>query len=161
MIGLTETSKGCCGTGTIEYGDTCRGLSTCKDPSKYVFWDAVHPTQTMYKIMADEAVQSVTKNLLSWNNNRQIKKGSRHGFLDLGLVIYHQFFSFFEVIIKLCVPFYSVTDKTEIVSVVHTCSFKLKKINLYFIIEIQLSWNIGLNWALIVEHPTNFWFGRN
>ncbi|KAI4368143.1 hypothetical protein MLD38_016735 [Melastoma candidum] len=61
--GMTETSKGCCGTGTIEYGDTCKGLTTCLDPDKYVFWDAVHPTQKMYqnvtldvdeKIVSDE-----------------------------------------------------------------------------------------------------------
>ncbi|KAH7544914.1 hypothetical protein FEM48_Zijuj01G0036400 [Ziziphus jujuba var. spinosa] len=63
--GLEETSKGCCGSGTIEYGDSCRGMSTCKDPSKYVFWDAVHPTQKMYKILADEAVESLNQNLLA------------------------------------------------------------------------------------------------
>ena len=63
--GLEETSKGCCGTGTIEYGDSCRGLETCKDPTKYVFWDAVHPTQKMYKIIADEALESVNANLFT------------------------------------------------------------------------------------------------
>ncbi|KAF3451402.1 hypothetical protein FNV43_RR07497 [Rhamnella rubrinervis] len=62
-FGLLETSKGCCGSGTVEYGDSCRGMSTCKDPSKYVFWDAVHPTQTMYKIIADEAVDSVNQHV--------------------------------------------------------------------------------------------------
>ncbi|XP_022728548.1 GDSL esterase/lipase EXL3-like [Durio zibethinus] len=45
--GLAETSEGCCGTGTVEYGDTCKGMSTCADASKYVFWDAVHPTEKM------------------------------------------------------------------------------------------------------------------
>lgn len=58
------TSKGCCGTGTIEYAETCRGLSTCADPSKYVFWDAVHPSEKMYKIIADEVVDSVNQDLL-------------------------------------------------------------------------------------------------
>ncbi|PIA31315.1 hypothetical protein AQUCO_05100091v1 [Aquilegia coerulea] len=62
--GFTESSKGCCGTGTIEYGDTCKGLSTCKDPSKYVFWDAVHPTERMYKIIADEALSSLNTGFL-------------------------------------------------------------------------------------------------
>ncbi|XP_044460794.1 GDSL esterase/lipase At5g45950-like [Mangifera indica] len=42
--GFVETAKGCCGTGAIEYGNTCQGLTVCEDPSKYVFWDAVHPT---------------------------------------------------------------------------------------------------------------------
>ncbi|OVA11087.1 Lipase [Macleaya cordata] len=62
--GFTETSKGCCGSGTIEFGDTCKGMSTCKDPSKYVFWDAVHPTEKMYRIIADEALRSVSSKIL-------------------------------------------------------------------------------------------------
>lgn len=62
--GIEETSKGCCGTGTIEYGDTCKGLNTCKEASKYVFWDAVHPTEKIYKIVAEEAILSLTGNLL-------------------------------------------------------------------------------------------------
>ena len=62
---IDETSKGCCGTGTIEYGDSCKGLSTCTDPTKYVFWDAVHPTEKMYKIIADEALKSLSVELLS------------------------------------------------------------------------------------------------
>lgn len=57
--GFTEVSKGCCGTGTIEYGDTCKGMPTCEDPKKYVFWDAVHPTEAMYKLIAYEAVKSL------------------------------------------------------------------------------------------------------
>ncbi|OWM77378.1 hypothetical protein CDL15_Pgr016775 [Punica granatum] len=63
--GITEISKGCCGTGTVEYGNSCKGMSTCKDPSKYVFWDAVHPTEKMYKIIADEAIASLTTYFLS------------------------------------------------------------------------------------------------
>ncbi|CAL1388447.1 unnamed protein product [Linum trigynum] len=62
--GLAETAKGCCGTGTIEYGDTCKGLSTCEDASKYAFWDAVHPTQKMYQIIADEAIKSLSEALI-------------------------------------------------------------------------------------------------
>ncbi|KAI6703680.1 hypothetical protein NL676_012816 [Syzygium grande] len=63
--GLTETSKGCCGTGTVEYGDTCKGLTTCSEPEKYVFWDAVHPTEKMYKIVALKAIASLDENLLA------------------------------------------------------------------------------------------------
>ncbi|TKY71787.1 GDSL esterase/lipase [Spatholobus suberectus] len=59
--GFIEGSKGCVGTGTVEYGDSCKGASTCSDPDKYVFWDAVHPTQKMYKIIADEAIESFLK----------------------------------------------------------------------------------------------------
>ncbi|XP_010260395.1 PREDICTED: GDSL esterase/lipase At5g45950-like [Nelumbo nucifera] len=57
--GFTEASKGCCGSGTIEFGETCRGMSTCEDPHKYVFWDAVHPTEQMYRIVAADALKSV------------------------------------------------------------------------------------------------------
>jgi len=60
-----ETSKGCCGTGTFEYGITCKGLDTCVDREKYLFWDAVHPTNRMYKIIADEALSSLVTNLFS------------------------------------------------------------------------------------------------
>ncbi|KAL2341816.1 hypothetical protein Fmac_009756 [Flemingia macrophylla] len=59
--GFIESSKGCVGTGTIEYADSCRGVSTCSNPDEYVFWDAVHPTQKMYKIIADEATESLVK----------------------------------------------------------------------------------------------------
>ncbi|XP_030972219.1 GDSL esterase/lipase At5g45950 [Quercus lobata] len=65
LYDIDETSKGCCGTGTVEYGDSCKGLSTCTDPTKYVFWDAVHPTQKMYKIIANEALKSLSAELLS------------------------------------------------------------------------------------------------
>ncbi|KAJ9566439.1 hypothetical protein OSB04_002405 [Centaurea solstitialis] len=61
--GFVETSKGCCGTGTYEYGITCKGLDTCADREKYLFWDAVHPTNRMYKIIADEALSSLITNL--------------------------------------------------------------------------------------------------
>lgn len=64
QYGLMETSKGCCGSGTVEYGDTCRGMSTCTDASKYAFWDAVHPTQKMYQLIADDALKSLNEALL-------------------------------------------------------------------------------------------------
>lgn len=57
--GFSETRKGCCGTGTFELGDSCRGADTCKDPDKYIFWDAIHPSQKLYKIVADEVMQSL------------------------------------------------------------------------------------------------------
>ncbi|XP_068654240.1 GDSL esterase/lipase At5g45950 [Aristolochia californica] len=57
--GFVETSKGCCGTGLFEYGETCRDQSTCEDPSKYAFWDAVHPTEKMYNIIANDALKAI------------------------------------------------------------------------------------------------------
>ncbi|KAH9748918.1 GDSL esterase/lipase [Citrus sinensis] len=62
--GFTETAKGCCGTGTVEFGDTCRGLTTCTDAGKYIFWDAVHPTQKMYQIIARQGLESLDVNAL-------------------------------------------------------------------------------------------------
>lgn len=63
--GLRETAKGCCGTGLVEFGETCKGSTTCSDPQSYVFWDAVHPSQNMYKILAAKAIQSVAQDILS------------------------------------------------------------------------------------------------
>ncbi|KAL5710720.1 hypothetical protein ACHQM5_021250 [Ranunculus cassubicifolius] len=57
LYGLTETSKGCVGSGKIELGETCKGQATCKDPSKYMFWDSVHPTEKMYKIVSDDVLR--------------------------------------------------------------------------------------------------------
>ncbi|KAL0442700.1 UNVERIFIED_CONTAM: GDSL esterase/lipase [Sesamum latifolium] len=57
--GFTEALKGCCGSGTYEFGYTCKDLSTCSDRTKYVFWDAIHPTQRMYKIVADDALELI------------------------------------------------------------------------------------------------------
>lgn len=49
MIGFEEVSTGCCGTGYIEASILCNMNSAiCDDASKYVFWDAVHPTEKAY-----------------------------------------------------------------------------------------------------------------
>ncbi|KAL3851369.1 hypothetical protein ACJIZ3_013251 [Penstemon smallii] len=55
--GFTEPLKGCCGSGTYEYGPTCKDLNTCPDRTKYIFWDAVHLTESMYKIIAEKALE--------------------------------------------------------------------------------------------------------
>lgn len=50
--GLEISSRGCCGTGLTELGPLCNKWSlTCLDASKYVFWDATHPTQKFYEIL--------------------------------------------------------------------------------------------------------------
>ncbi|OIV97429.1 hypothetical protein TanjilG_16190 [Lupinus angustifolius] len=59
-IGFKETLKGCCGTGLLEIGPGCNKLDiTCVDASKYLFWDAVHPTQSGYCFLAHNARQTV------------------------------------------------------------------------------------------------------
>ncbi|KAD3068846.1 hypothetical protein E3N88_36726 [Mikania micrantha] len=58
--GFVEASKGCCGSG-LDFGQTCKGLTTCVDRSKYVYWDAVHFTEEMYKIISEEALKTLMK----------------------------------------------------------------------------------------------------
>ncbi|KFK31504.1 hypothetical protein AALP_AA6G121100 [Arabis alpina] len=64
-FGFIEATKGCCGTGTYEYGETCKDMEVCKDPTKYVFWDAVHPTQRMYQIIVKKAIASISEDFLA------------------------------------------------------------------------------------------------
>ncbi|KAI5319769.1 PREDICTED: GDSL [Prunus dulcis] len=53
QYGLEVVNKGCCGTGNIEVSILCTRYSpgTCKDPSKYLFWDSYHPTEKAYKVL--------------------------------------------------------------------------------------------------------------
>ncbi|XP_076903558.1 GDSL esterase/lipase At5g45950-like [Bidens hawaiensis] len=61
--GFTVTKRGCCGSGLTEFGTSLKGLSTCADHSKYIYWDAVHFTESMYSILADKAMESIVANL--------------------------------------------------------------------------------------------------
>ncbi|OEL25465.1 GDSL esterase/lipase EXL1 [Dichanthelium oligosanthes] len=56
MYGFTETTKGCCGTGTIEVTGLCdsRFVSVCDDVSQHVFFDSYHPTERAYRIIVDD-----------------------------------------------------------------------------------------------------------
>ncbi|PVH48563.1 hypothetical protein PAHAL_4G358500 [Panicum hallii] len=58
-FGLTEVSRGCCGSGVIEVGQTCRGRRTCGDPSRYLYWDAVHPTERTNQHFANVMMDSI------------------------------------------------------------------------------------------------------
>ncbi|GKF29846.1 GDSL esterase/lipase-like protein [Tanacetum coccineum] len=58
--GFVEASKGCVGSG-LEFMQSCKGLPTCANRSKYVYWDAVHFTEEMYKIISEEALKSLMK----------------------------------------------------------------------------------------------------
>ena len=52
--GFEQTNKGCCGTGLAEAGPLCNVLTpTCKNRSKFVFWDSFHPTETAYNFMTE------------------------------------------------------------------------------------------------------------
>ncbi|KAL9679698.1 hypothetical protein QQ045_017564 [Rhodiola kirilowii] len=60
--GFEVTNAGCCGTGLVEAGPLCNVLSiACADSTKYVFWDAIHPTEAAYYYIA----QSILRHSLS------------------------------------------------------------------------------------------------
>ncbi|KAK2972889.1 hypothetical protein RJ640_030006 [Escallonia rubra] len=51
-LGFDMVNTGCCATGLIETSILCNAQSpVCFDASKYVFWDAVHPTERAYYII--------------------------------------------------------------------------------------------------------------
>ncbi|KAM7259827.1 hypothetical protein ACFE04_015568 [Oxalis oulophora] len=58
--GFDVANKGCCGTGEIEVTLLCNSLTdaiSCKDATKYVFWDSFHPTEKTYHILVGEILQ--------------------------------------------------------------------------------------------------------
>ncbi|XP_009369203.2 GDSL esterase/lipase At2g40250-like [Pyrus x bretschneideri] len=62
--GFVQTHEGCCGTGMVELGPLCGQLSlTCPDPSKFLFWDSMHPSQAAYKVLADISARTVLPHL--------------------------------------------------------------------------------------------------
>lgn len=57
LIGLQEASEACCAL--TPYG-TCDGKRPpCKDRKSYVFFDAYHPTEAAYKILAQNCFNGV------------------------------------------------------------------------------------------------------
>ncbi|CAN6210221.1 unnamed protein product [Urochloa humidicola] len=58
--GFDNAVQGCCGTGLFEAGYFC-SFSTamlCVNANKYVFFDAIHPTEKMYKLLADTVINT-------------------------------------------------------------------------------------------------------
>ncbi|RRT47086.1 hypothetical protein B296_00053975, partial [Ensete ventricosum] len=53
--GFKVSTKGCCGTGTIEVTLLCNSKTTtvCSDVTDYVFWDSYHPTEKAYKVIVN------------------------------------------------------------------------------------------------------------
>ncbi|KAK4345053.1 hypothetical protein RND71_035229 [Anisodus tanguticus] len=48
-----KANRGCCGTGLLEVTFMCNPNSdVCPDPSKYVFWDSIHPTEKTYYLVS-------------------------------------------------------------------------------------------------------------
>lgn len=59
--GFDVSSVACCATGMFEMGYMCNRYNafTCTDASKYVFWDAFHPTEKTNSIISDHLVKHV------------------------------------------------------------------------------------------------------
>ncbi|CAM0950751.1 unnamed protein product [Alopecurus aequalis] len=60
--GFENSVHGCCGTGYVETGVLCsldNGL-TCDNADKYVFFDAVHPSERAYKIIAGAIINATS-----------------------------------------------------------------------------------------------------
>ncbi|PWA30866.1 SGNH hydrolase-type esterase domain-containing protein [Artemisia annua] len=65
QYGFEEVHKGCCGTGLIEADFLCNTKSRlCDDVTKYLFWDAFHPTEKGYRITFN-SLKSVIQNILA------------------------------------------------------------------------------------------------
>jgi phospholipase/lecithinase/hemolysin len=58
--GFENAERGCCGTGMFEAGYFCSSFTTglCGNANKYVFFDAIHPTERMYSILADTVMNT-------------------------------------------------------------------------------------------------------
>ncbi|KAL6909338.1 hypothetical protein ACP4OV_001619 [Aristida adscensionis] len=65
-FGFTETTRGCCGTGTIEVTGLCdaRFVSVCDDVAQHVFFDSYHPTERAYRIIVNDIFDNYINALL-------------------------------------------------------------------------------------------------
>ncbi|KAL6615702.1 hypothetical protein ACP70R_037972 [Stipagrostis hirtigluma subsp. patula] len=50
-LGITNALLTCCGNGSVPCGRP--GCAVCDDPSTYGSWDGTHPTEAVYKVIAD------------------------------------------------------------------------------------------------------------
>uniref|UniRef100_A0ACD5YHZ7 Uncharacterized protein n=1 Tax=Avena sativa TaxID=4498 RepID=A0ACD5YHZ7_AVESA len=58
--GFENAERGCCGTGLFEAGYFCSFSTSmlCRNANKYVFFDAIHPTERMYSILAQSVINT-------------------------------------------------------------------------------------------------------
>ncbi|KAJ3691271.1 hypothetical protein LUZ61_020435 [Rhynchospora tenuis] len=59
--GFEEATRGCCGSGKVEATVLCNeemSALTCEDTSKYLFWDAFHPTERAYELLVTPLVKN-------------------------------------------------------------------------------------------------------
>ncbi|PIA31309.1 hypothetical protein AQUCO_05100087v1 [Aquilegia coerulea] len=51
-FGFDEWKRGCCGSGLLEMSILCNPETmVCVDPTKFVFWDSIHPTEKTYHLL--------------------------------------------------------------------------------------------------------------
>ncbi|KAI3898399.1 hypothetical protein MKX03_007913 [Papaver bracteatum] len=60
LYGFENVRNGCCGSGRFEVSYLCHRWNplTCKDASKYAFWDAVHPSEKLHFIIANNMMRT-------------------------------------------------------------------------------------------------------
>ncbi|KAJ0568589.1 putative triacylglycerol lipase [Helianthus annuus] len=64
QYGLEVTDRGCCGIGIIEMSFSCNKLSKlCRDDSKFLFWDSLHPTEKGCDIYINLILPNLLKSL--------------------------------------------------------------------------------------------------
>ncbi|OWM72481.1 GDSL esterase/lipase At2g40250-like [Punica granatum] len=64
--GFDVSTEGCCGIGLVETGPLCLVLSPkCTNPSRYVFWDSIHPTEAAYSRIAEEIIKTTLPKLVT------------------------------------------------------------------------------------------------
>ncbi|CAK7351943.1 unnamed protein product [Dovyalis caffra] len=52
--GFAKIHTGCCGTGLVEAGSSCNKMTpTCGNASQFLFWDAIHPSESAYKSLTE------------------------------------------------------------------------------------------------------------
>ncbi|PIA38164.1 hypothetical protein AQUCO_02800070v1 [Aquilegia coerulea] len=58
--GFEDVADGCCGTGLFETAFLCNKWEkkTCKDANKYIFWDSIHYSEKMNKVVSDHAMKN-------------------------------------------------------------------------------------------------------
>lgn len=66
--GFDNAVQGCCGTGLFEAGYFCSFSTSmlCGNANEYVFFDAIHPTEKMYRLLADTVINT-TLHVFMWN----------------------------------------------------------------------------------------------
>ncbi|XP_009596631.1 GDSL esterase/lipase At2g40250-like [Nicotiana tomentosiformis] len=63
--GYDHILEACCGTGSLEMGPLCNEFNpTCVNPSRYLLWDAVHPTQATNEYLVHNFQRTVLPQLV-------------------------------------------------------------------------------------------------